>query len=76
MWDEFKRGNEICEAMETDTAKGNYNWDTLFQLCAFFEAYKNYLQIDISIGTQELKAMILMITTGNGKAGLSLISIN
>ncbi|XP_050379116.1 nuclear poly(A) polymerase 1 isoform X2 [Argentina anserina] len=44
MLDEFQRGNEICEAMEGNKA----DWDTLFESYAFFEAYKNYLQIDIS----------------------------
>ncbi|XVF12270.1 hypothetical protein REPUB_Repub08aG0101100 [Reevesia pubescens] len=42
--DEFQRGSEICEAMEAHKA----DWDTLFEPYAFFEAYKNYLQIDIS----------------------------
>ncbi|XP_024030359.1 nuclear poly(A) polymerase 1 isoform X2 [Morus notabilis] len=44
MSEEFQRGREICEAMETDKA----DWDTLFEPYPFFEAYKNYLQIDIS----------------------------
>ncbi|XVE58744.1 hypothetical protein DITRI_Ditri04bG0193500 [Diplodiscus trichospermus] len=44
MTDEFQRGSEICEAMEANEA----DWDTLFDPYAFFEAYKNYLQIDIS----------------------------
>ncbi|KAJ4713462.1 Nuclear poly(A) polymerase [Melia azedarach] len=44
MTDEFQRGHEICEAMEKNKA----DWDTLFEPYAFFEAYKNYLQIDIS----------------------------
>ncbi|CAN6717463.1 unnamed protein product [Malus baccata var. baccata] len=44
MLEEFQRGNEICEAMEANKA----DWDTLFESYAFFEAYKNYLQIDIS----------------------------
>ncbi|XWS37623.1 hypothetical protein CRYUN_Cryun19dG0060700 [Craigia yunnanensis] len=44
MTDEFQRGSEICEAMEANKA----DWDTLFEAYAFFEAYKNYLQIDIS----------------------------
>ncbi|KAK4844454.1 hypothetical protein QYF36_020359 [Acer negundo] len=44
MKDEFQRGNEICEAME----KSKADWNTLFEPYAFFEAYKNYLQIDIS----------------------------
>ncbi|KAJ1437831.1 polymerase, nucleotidyl transferase domain [Sesbania bispinosa] len=41
---EFQRGNEICEAMEANKA----DWDTLFEPYPFFDAYKNYLQIDIS----------------------------
>ncbi|XP_061374559.1 nuclear poly(A) polymerase 1-like isoform X2 [Gastrolobium bilobum] len=44
MLEEFQRGNEICEAMEANKA----DWDTLFEPYPFFEAYKNYLQIDIS----------------------------
>uniref|UniRef100_A0A7C9APK9 polynucleotide adenylyltransferase n=1 Tax=Opuntia streptacantha TaxID=393608 RepID=A0A7C9APK9_OPUST len=44
MTDEFQRGNEICEAMEANKA----TWDTLFEPYPFFEAYKNYLQIDIN----------------------------
>ncbi|PQQ15563.1 nuclear poly(A) polymerase 1 isoform X1 [Prunus yedoensis var. nudiflora] len=44
MLEEFQRGNEICEAMEANKA----DWDTLFESYDFFEAYKNYLQIDIS----------------------------
>ncbi|CAL5215259.1 unnamed protein product [Lathyrus oleraceus] len=45
MTEEFKRGGEICEDME---AKKKADWDTLFESFPFFEAYKNYLQIDIS----------------------------
>ncbi|CAH8357385.1 unnamed protein product [Eruca vesicaria subsp. sativa] len=44
MTGEFQRGKDICEAMEANNA----DWDTLFEPFAFFEAYKNYLQIDIS----------------------------
>lgn len=44
MTEEFQRGNEICEAMEANKA----DWDTLFEPYQFFEAYKNYLQIDIT----------------------------
>ncbi|KAG6672939.1 hypothetical protein I3842_16G084400 [Carya illinoinensis] len=44
MSEEFKRGSEICEAMEVSKA----DWDTLFEPYAFFEAYKNYLQTDIT----------------------------
>ncbi|KAK6931556.1 polymerase, nucleotidyl transferase domain [Dillenia turbinata] len=44
MNEEFQRGNEICEEME----KSNTGWSQLFEPFLFFEAYKNYLQIDIS----------------------------
>ncbi|CAL9108069.1 unnamed protein product [Musa acuminata subsp. burmannicoides] len=44
MTEEFQRGNEICEAMEANKA----DWDTLFEPYPFFEAYKNYLEIDIT----------------------------
>ncbi|XP_058732360.1 nuclear poly(A) polymerase 1-like isoform X2 [Vicia villosa] len=44
MTEEFQRGGEICEDMEAKKA----DWDTLFECYPFFEAYKNYLQIDIS----------------------------
>ncbi|MED6222445.1 Nuclear poly(A) polymerase 1 [Stylosanthes scabra] len=44
MSQEFQRGSEICEAMEASKA----DWDTLFEHYPFFEAYKNYLRIDIT----------------------------
>ncbi|CAN1296601.1 Nuclear poly(A) polymerase 1 [Linum perenne] len=44
MSEEFQRGSEICEAMEASKA----DWETLFEPFSFFDAYKNYLQIDIS----------------------------
>ena len=44
MQQEFQRGNEICEAMDTNAT----GWNTLFEPSHFFEAYKNYLQIDIT----------------------------
>ncbi|XP_038679921.1 nuclear poly(A) polymerase 1-like isoform X2 [Tripterygium wilfordii] len=43
MKEEFRRGYEICEAMEANKAE----WDTLFEPYSFFDAYKNFLQIDI-----------------------------
>ncbi|XP_071685795.1 nuclear poly(A) polymerase 1-like isoform X3 [Rutidosis leptorrhynchoides] len=43
MTDEFKRGHDICEAMVLN----NGSWVELFEPYRFFEAYKNYLQIDI-----------------------------
>ncbi|KAI3840273.1 hypothetical protein MKW92_000522 [Papaver armeniacum] len=44
MTDEFQRGHEICEAMELNKA----DWNNLFEQYPFFDAYKNYLQIEIS----------------------------
>uniref|UniRef100_A0A5B7C4M0 polynucleotide adenylyltransferase n=1 Tax=Davidia involucrata TaxID=16924 RepID=A0A5B7C4M0_DAVIN len=44
MTEEFQRGNQICETMETNGA----SWMTLFEPFPFFESYKNYLQVDIS----------------------------
>ncbi|KAK6115119.1 hypothetical protein DH2020_007388 [Rehmannia glutinosa] len=49
MMEEFHRGNEICEAIEANKA----SWGTLFEPFAFFEAYKNYLQIDIEAETDD-----------------------
>ncbi|KAL9240023.1 hypothetical protein vseg_014286 [Gypsophila vaccaria] len=44
MTEEFQRGNDVCEEMEANKA----DWNTLFEHYPFFEAYKNYLQIDIN----------------------------
>ncbi|XP_068636674.1 nuclear poly(A) polymerase 1-like [Aristolochia californica] len=44
MTEEFQRGKEICEVMEDNKA----DWNSLFEHYPFFEAYKNYLQIDIT----------------------------
>lgn len=44
MTEEFKRGNEMFEAMKVNKA----SLDTLFETYPFFEAYKDYLQIDIA----------------------------
>ncbi|XP_050236629.1 nuclear poly(A) polymerase 1-like [Mercurialis annua] len=49
MSEEFQRGNDICEAMEASKA----DWDNLFEPFAFFEAYKNYLQIDIGAENED-----------------------
>ncbi|KAJ0605697.1 putative polynucleotide adenylyltransferase [Helianthus annuus] len=43
MTEEFKRGHNVCEAMVLN----NGSWLELFEPYRFFEAYKNYLQIDI-----------------------------
>ncbi|XP_052179722.1 nuclear poly(A) polymerase 1 [Diospyros lotus] len=42
--EEFQRGNEICEGMDANKV----DWNTLFEPYPFFEAYRNYLQIEIS----------------------------
>ncbi|CAF2090846.1 BnaA06g35040D [Brassica napus] len=47
MTGEFQRGRDVCAAMEAD------QWDTLFEPFGFFEAYKNYLQINISASNVE-----------------------
>lgn len=47
--EEFKRGNKICKAME----EGNGSWKILFERFSFFEAYRHYLQIDISAENEE-----------------------
>ncbi|KAJ9187254.1 hypothetical protein P3X46_002732 [Hevea brasiliensis] len=49
MTEEFQRGNEICEAMEAHKA----DWGTLFEPFSFFDAYKNYLQIDINAENED-----------------------
>ncbi|CAI0400620.1 unnamed protein product [Linum tenue] len=49
MSEEFQRGREICEAMQANKE----DWETLFEPFSFFDAYKNYLQIDISSGNED-----------------------
>ncbi|CAA0839831.1 Nuclear poly(A) polymerase 1 [Striga hermonthica] len=49
MMEEFQRGNEMCEAIEANKS----SWSALFEPFAFFEAYKNYLQIDIATENDE-----------------------
>ncbi|XP_074348458.1 nuclear poly(A) polymerase 1-like isoform X2 [Apium graveolens] len=49
MVEEFRRGHKICKAMEKD----NGSWKILFERFPFFEAYKHYLQIDISAENDE-----------------------
>ncbi|KAJ0962781.1 hypothetical protein J5N97_027903 [Dioscorea zingiberensis] len=49
MTEEFKRGHEICEAMEINKA----DWKTLCEPYPFFEAYKNYLEIDIAAENED-----------------------
>ncbi|KAK9091403.1 hypothetical protein Sjap_024580 [Stephania japonica] len=49
MMEEFQRGNEICEAMEASKA----DWNTLFEPFQFFEAYNNYLMIDVTAENED-----------------------
>ncbi|KAL9671891.1 hypothetical protein QQ045_009464 [Rhodiola kirilowii] len=43
MAEQFQLGNKICEEIELNKS----NWDLLFEPYAFFESYKNYLQVDV-----------------------------
>ncbi|KAL4604471.1 hypothetical protein ACB092_10G196000 [Castanea dentata] len=43
MMEQFHHGNKICEEIELNKAQ----WSALFDPYIFFEAYKNYLQVDI-----------------------------
>ncbi|WJX35835.1 Nuclear poly(A) polymerase 4 [Trifolium repens] len=43
MMEQFCHGNKICDEIELSKSQ----WSALFQPYVFFEAYKNYLQVDI-----------------------------
>lgn len=43
MMEQFQYGNKTCEEIEFNKAQ----WSALFEPYLFFEAYKNYLQVDI-----------------------------
>ncbi|KAJ8445848.1 hypothetical protein Cgig2_027929 [Carnegiea gigantea] len=43
MMEQFEHGNKICQEVELNKAQ----WNNLFGPYLFFEAYKNYLQVDI-----------------------------
>ncbi|KAM3192146.1 hypothetical protein ACQJBY_069402 [Aegilops geniculata] len=43
MIEQFQFGNKICQEIEMNKA----SWSALFEPFNFFEAYKNYLQVDI-----------------------------
>ncbi|CAN6451831.1 unnamed protein product [Victoria cruziana] len=45
MTEEFQRGKDICEEME---AGSQTDWNALCEPYPFFEAYKNYLQIEVT----------------------------
>ncbi|KAJ8548257.1 hypothetical protein K7X08_030726 [Anisodus acutangulus] len=49
MTEEFHRGNEICEAIEANKV----SWGSLFEPFPFFEAYRNYLRIDIATESED-----------------------
>ncbi|XP_075104612.1 nuclear poly(A) polymerase 1 [Nicotiana tabacum] len=49
MTEEFQRGNELCEAIEANKA----SWESLCEPFAFFEAYRNYLRIDIATESED-----------------------
>ncbi|XP_038984582.1 nuclear poly(A) polymerase 1 isoform X2 [Phoenix dactylifera] len=49
MTDEFQRGHVICEEMEANKA----DWSKLFEPYPFFEAYKHYLEIDITAANED-----------------------
>ncbi|XP_010916255.1 nuclear poly(A) polymerase 1 isoform X2 [Elaeis guineensis] len=49
MTEEFQRGHEICEEMEANKA----DWNKLFAPYPFFEAYKHYLEIDITAANED-----------------------
>eukprot|EP01018_Ginkgo_biloba_P015216 Gb_09222 [translate_table: standard] len=48
MTQEFKRGKHICDQVEMRKAE----WESLFEPHPFFQAYKHYLQIEISANDQ------------------------
>ncbi|KAK3133929.1 hypothetical protein QOZ80_6AG0542850 [Eleusine coracana subsp. coracana] len=43
MMEQFQFGNKICQEIDMNKA----SWSALFEPFQFFEAYKNYLQVDI-----------------------------
>ncbi|XP_057434821.1 nuclear poly(A) polymerase 4 isoform X2 [Lotus japonicus] len=43
MMEQFRHGNKICDEIELNKSQ----WSALFEPYVFFEAYKNYLQVDI-----------------------------
>ncbi|MCO5578842.1 hypothetical protein L7F22_032689 [Adiantum nelumboides] len=49
MTEQFENANELCKAVEMKQAE----WNALFETYPFFEAYKNYLQIDIMAVDQD-----------------------
>ncbi|KAL1204413.1 Nuclear poly(A) polymerase 2 [Cardamine amara subsp. amara] len=53
MTEQFQFGNKICQEIELN----NQHWSSLFEQYMFFEAYKNYLQVDvIAVDAEDLLA--------------------
>ncbi|KAJ3696749.1 hypothetical protein LUZ61_000454 [Rhynchospora tenuis] len=71
MTEEFRRGQEICKAIEEDRAA----WMALLKQYLYFASYKNYLQIDVAAqneydfrqwhGWVESRLRILTLKIGN-----------
>jgi poly(A) polymerase len=74
MTEEFQRRNQICEELELNKVC----WNILFETYPFFEAYKNYLEIDISAeGADDLrkwkgwtKSCLRLLTLKNRKTNI------
>ncbi|KAF0901867.1 hypothetical protein E2562_006483 [Oryza meyeriana var. granulata] len=49
MMEQFQFGNKICQEIDINKS----NWSALFEPFQFFEAYKNYLQVDIIAEDEE-----------------------
>eukprot|EP00252_Welwitschia_mirabilis_P024646 TRINITY_DN7372_c0_g1_i3.p1 TRINITY_DN7372_c0_g1~~TRINITY_DN7372_c0_g1_i3.p1 ORF type:complete len:568 (-),score=93.96 TRINITY_DN7372_c0_g1_i3:433-2136(-) len=49
MTEQFHQGNKICEDIEMNKA----TWSKLFDPYPFFDAYKNYLQVDVVAADEE-----------------------
>ncbi|CAH8335759.1 unnamed protein product [Eruca vesicaria subsp. sativa] len=49
MMEQFQYGNKICQEIELN----KQHWSSLFEQYMFFEAYKNYLQVDVRAADAE-----------------------
>ncbi|KAJ4903019.1 Nuclear poly(A) polymerase 2 [Raphanus sativus] len=49
MMEQFQYGNKICQEIELN----KQHWSSLFEQYMFFEAYKNYLQVDVQAADAE-----------------------
>ncbi|ESQ50272.1 hypothetical protein EUTSA_v10001908mg [Eutrema salsugineum] len=53
MTEQFQYGNKICQEIELN----KQHWSSLFEQYMFFEAYKNYLQVDVlAVDAEDLLA--------------------